>query len=107
MKGIETVRLKNGATAPSVVIIGTMPYLKELARINHGALEELAELAKYDLAMKTTDRNASTLLNMDLVEKTDSGLLMIKDDARDIVNSAVEGEGFHIRVVWPVAERRK
>ncbi len=105
MKGIETIQLNNGKTAPSVVVIGTMPHLKELCRVNHTALEELADLAKYDLVMKTTDKNAKALLNRDLVEETKSGLLAIKEEVRDIVNSAIDGEGAHIRVVCP--ERRR
>lgn len=99
---MEEIKLKNGATETRVMVIATLISINSL-------LEEHL-MAFYDLVMRCRDSNYKFLGNnlkiledLSLVqlpsETGSSG--HIRNSIRNIVLSAVEGEGLRLKIVSP------
>lgn len=100
---IETVILKNGAEEASPLVVLTMMSLKSLMdRGEAMALYELVELCK-DPDHTPFGVTGETLQVLSLVSKTESGW-WVHNSIRNIVLSAVSGEGLDLCLVSPVAE---
>ena len=96
---METVILKNGAEEQVHMVSHTMETLWYLAKERSMVL--------YELAMKCRDRNhkffgttGQTLVKLGLVEADGS----IHDTVRNIVLSAIEGDGADLTIGSPLKE---
>lgn len=99
---LEMVRLKNGSEVPKATVITTMINLGNLRNSMPGilALYDLTELCKnpdYDVSF-TKD----TLLSLALVSQKSTEKITVHDDVKNILLSAVEGEGMNIDLCSPI-----
>ena len=94
---METVQLKNGSTEAKVMVIATLTSITSLMK-DH-------PMAFYDLVMKCRDsnykffgNNLEILVSLSLAKIDES----IHNSIKNIVLSAVEGEGLELNIVSPL-----
>jgi hypothetical protein len=100
---METVILKNGAKEAKVLVMSTMPLLKDLMEENI--------LAFYELVMVAREPNhqifgslANDLLAIQFINSKDGSRYHMHNSIRNIILSAVEGEGIDLRIIPPIKE---
>lgn len=93
---METVTLKNGAEEPQILVAGTMLSLRTLHKDHPVALYELMMLCRQpDHELFGNARNI--LESFGLIEPNGQP----HDSTRNIVLSAMEGDGFEARLTNP------
>lgn len=98
-----TVKLKNGTEEHGPLVSITMISLRGLMEAGMGVgLYELAELCK-DNNHKLFGSTGDTLAKLNLVG-LGGGKFTVHDSIRNIVLSAIEGEGLDMQLVNPIAE---
>ena len=93
---MKEVKLKNGATEAEVLVVVTLTSISSLMELN--------PMVFYDLVMKCRDNsykffgnNIDVLLKRSLVQRDGN----IHNSIKNIVLSAVEGEGLELNIVSP------
>lgn len=98
---IEMVKLKNGSTEPHPTVVATMVSLKSQAKDGLGGM-----LLLYDL--QQICKGKGERVNSSTVEKLKKLALLEQsgqphDSVRNIVLSALQGEGLGMEIVSPIA----
>jgi hypothetical protein len=104
-KSTDVVMLKNGAEVPRSLVAATMLALESLLRDNPMAFYELVELCRDathqiwgDLDKELASRGLITLRQL----STGKTVALVHETIRNIIVSAVEGEGCEMALGVPV-----
>lgn len=102
---IEVVTLKNGTEEARPLIGVMMLTLQRLWAEKPTVLYELVQLCR-DREHELWGSTSEDLLALSLIEKTNDGF-RVHDSIRNIVLSAIEGEGLEMKLGNPVAAQPK
>ena len=95
---MEIVTLKNGAEEPKPLVLATMVSLENLVQTNPIVAYELVEVCK-NPDHELFGNAGEILTKLALIENG-----YVHDSIRNIVLSAFEGEGFEMRLTFPVSK---
>lgn len=95
---METVKLKNGTDEAKVLVQTTMNALENLVDTNPIAACELVEMCK-DASHKPFGNACDILEDLSLVNNG-----QVHTSIKNIVVSAFEGEGFDMRLTFPIVK---
>ncbi len=94
---METVVLRNGAEEVRVAVKSTMDNIKDLLNTNPAAFYELVQLCR-DRSHKLFGNTEKVLIDLSLVQPGGS----VHSSVRNVVLSAIEGDGFNMKIRSPV-----
>lgn len=100
------IRLKNGGRAERAAIVTIMDSLSDLQKSTAGitALWDLVRVCRDHSFVITSDNSRKTLVRRGLIKHFNAdGSAVVHDSIRDVVMSAVQGNGLNMRIVSPIA----
>jgi hypothetical protein len=100
-KGLQSIPLRNGTTAPRALVSTVMVAMKHLIERKPIIAYELVEKAR-DPAVDLSGISGQTLQELELLDEAGN----MNPDVRNIVLSSAEGDGLEMQYVSPVQPRR-